>query len=289
MLYRVWVVNFSLRRLNSLPLHLPPRVYGMPIAQPVPQTGTEGELSNQRRNTMLTDGQRRNGIPRWLAVVAVLVGATVAYPQVATENEGQNKSKPLNPFGPPLRPVPQDARRAVIELSNGKKLRGLLYLTPGLRWRFYDEKAKRYLRLPLSAIRRIDAGVRKEWMEREWRFREAASNEKVYTGRTYPVRILSYRVTLKNGRVLTGRGSAVLYFVPESKEKGGKAHVGEWHKRHKLIIQERQKGKPGETLGKLVYIKSIVFDPETERATSPHRPPASEGSAQQLVPPSVPR
>jgi hypothetical protein len=38
----------------------------------------------------------------------------------------------------------------------------------------------------LKAIARIDCTVIKEWIERGWRFKENASDEKYYTGRTYP-------------------------------------------------------------------------------------------------------
>jgi len=159
--------------------------------------------------------------------------------------------EPLNPFAP--RPaVPASARTGVIQLSDGTALCGPIWLTPGKRWRFYDEKLRRYLELPLRVVERVEVEVVKEWLEKEWRFREAASNEKVYTGRKYPVRLLRFKVTLSNGRTLVGTGSTVFYVRDRKTAK---------HAR-KLILRQRQKGKPGQALKSLIYVRSIDFRPD---------------------------
>ncbi len=180
-------------------------------------------------------------IPLLVAAVAVVAGGRRAAAQ---------EPQPIHPFGP-RRSVPTEARPGVVRLSDGNALYGQLYLTPGKRWRFYDEKLKRYIELPLRVIERVEVTVAREWLEKEWRFREAASNEKVYTGRKYPARVLHYKITLINGRQLEGRGSTVLY-----------AKVPGARRARKLILRERQKGKPGQTLKQLVYVREIDFRAE---------------------------
>lgn len=199
--------------------------------------------------------------PQWAcSYLRLLLAAVLTFLSANSVAPGQETAPALNPFAP--RPaIPANARRGTVRFSNGKVLEGHIYLTPGLRWKFFDEKHKRYLQLPLRAIKRVEALVEREWMEREWRFKEAASNEKVYTGRTYPARKLKYRVTLSNGTVLVGTGSTVLYVVPES-DGSPPERSGTRSKPTKIILQQRQKGKPGEKLKDLVYVKSIEFDAE---------------------------
>ena len=172
-------------------------------------------------------------------------------------------SRPINPFGT-RRPQPSDAPPGVVRLSNGKVYCGDVYLTPGKRWRFYDEKLSRYVELPLRVVRRVQVEVVREWLEKEWRFREAANNEKVYTGRKYPARILRFKVTLINGRQLVGRGSTVLY-----------VRTGGTRRAKKFILKERQKGKPGQSLKQLVYVQEIDFRPEVVEQY--RQPAAREG------------
>lgn len=195
----------------------------------------------------------------------------LSVPPLTTAQEPSSPN-PVNPFAS-VNPVPSEAKKGAIHFSDGRIIRGDIYLTPGLRWRFFDEKTHRYLQLPLSIIERVEAIVEREWMEREWRFKEAGSDVKVYTGRTYPARILRHRVTLRNGRVLEGRGSTVLYVQPEP-TPDRQTEPGHPPRPVKVILQERQKGRPGESLKDLVYVKKIEFGtPSEEHDTeSPDRP-----------------
>lgn len=91
----------------------------------------------------------------------------------------------LNPFGknPAAR---DDAIPGSCTLSDGRVLRGKVYLTRDHRLKIYDEQLERQREVPLAAVRKIECVVEKEWLEKEWRFKENANDEKFFTGRTYP-------------------------------------------------------------------------------------------------------
>ena len=90
----------------------------------------------------------------------------------------------IDPFGqaPAAR---EDGIPGYIELSDGTVRPGLIYLTRDMRLKVYDEQLQRQREAPLQAVKQIECNVKREWMEREWRFKETTSDEKVYTGRSY--------------------------------------------------------------------------------------------------------
>jgi len=159
---------------------------------------------------------------------------------------GQVEEPPaINPFGKRSR-VREDAVPGYIEMSDGKVYVGRIYLTRDARLRIYDDRLKRQRDVPLRVVKQITSQVQKEWMEKEWRFREAANATKVYTGRSYPARIYVHTIELKDGRKITGPLSALVYLRPED---GGRAK--------KFILHKRHKGEVGQTLAQLVYVKRI--------------------------------
>lgn len=196
----------------------------------------------------------------WLAFLIcgpILVGAST---------RGDDEPPPLNPFKRPAASPPvarDDAVPGYVELSDGSLHLGSLYLTRDTRLKVYDGQLQRQREIPLSAIRRIDAVVQNEWLEKEWRFRENANNEKVFTGRSYPVREYSHDITLQDGRVVRGPLSAIVYVQPDSE---GKAE------RH--LLHKRDKGPVGAELKSLIYVKTIELGAAAataarQRSTSP--------------------
>ena len=159
----------------------------------------------------------------------------------------QEEPPAINPFGTRRR-VREDAVPGYIETSDGKIFPGRIYLTRDARFRIYDEQLKRHRDVPLRVVKKIEATVQKEWMEKEWRFREAADWTKVYTGRSYPSRIYVHTIELKDGRKLTGPLSALVYLQP-----------GEGGRSKKFILHKRQKGEVGKSLDELIYVKRIVL------------------------------
>jgi hypothetical protein len=161
----------------------------------------------------------------------------------------------LNPFGPEAGAAErQDAVPGYIELSDGTIRAGRIYLTRDARLRIFDARTERQRDVPLQAVRRLDCTIQREWLEPQWRFKENASNEKVFTGRSYPAREYLHTITLSDGRTLEGPLSALVYVAPES---GGEPE--------KFLLHKRDKGPVGMTLASLVYVRSIRLGDEALR------------------------
>ena len=120
----------------------------------------------------------------------------------------------LNPFGSRAERADQkrdDAVPGYLETSDGKVHPGQITLTRDARLKIFDEQQKKHREIPLKAIKRIDCTVLKEWVEEEWRFKENASDEKYFTGRTYPAREYTHTITLQNGQKIEGTLSGIVY------------------------------------------------------------------------------
>ncbi|GAH98671.1 unnamed protein product, partial [marine sediment metagenome] len=92
---------------------------------------------------------------------------------------------PLAPVGPPAR----QARPATVVFSDGSKRSGQVWLTPGKRLKIFERAQEKYREFALADVVRIDVDPEKEVMERVWRWKEHAFDEKVYTGEAYPWRM----------------------------------------------------------------------------------------------------
>lgn len=155
----------------------------------------------------------------------------------------------INPFGATA-PEREDALPGYVELSDGSVHPGRVYLTREARLKVFDETEKRFRDVPLRAVKRIDCAVLKEWVEREWRFRENANDEKVYTGRNYPSREYVHTLTLTDGRTIRGPLSAIVYVQPSE----GKAV--------RFLLHKRDKGPVGTDLKALKYVRSVRLGDE---------------------------
>lgn len=186
-----------------------------------------------------------------------------------------NEPPAINPFAP-RQVVREDAVPGYVELSDGTILVGNIYMTRDKRLKIYDEALKRQREIPLSAVAQIECRVLKEWMEKEYRFRETTRDEKYYTGRTYPAREYEHVITLKDGRQITGGLAELLYVEPLSQE-GSMAGSGE---PTRVILHKRQKGEIGQTLKQLVYVKMVKLGDEAlaEGKVKLNRLPKSAGS-----------
>lgn len=168
----------------------------------------------------------------------------------------------LNPFGPRAESRP-DAFLGKVEFSDGNALQGQIYLTRDARLKIYDGQLKRHRDVPLKAVVQIDCTVKKEWLEKEWRFKQNADDEKVYTGRSYPAREYVHTITLRDGRTIVGPLSAIVYV-----EGGGVSEP------QKFLLHKRQKGEAGQTLDELIYVRRIDLNPDH---LSAHEPGAATG------------
>ena len=175
------------------------------------------------------------------AIVSLLVGLSALY---AAEPPA------IRPFGraPSER---EDAVPGCVELSDGSIHPGLIYLTRGKPLQVYDQQTQRLQEIPLRAVQRIECTVKREWIEREWKFKETTSDEKMYTGRRYSAREYLHTITLGDGRTITSPLSAIVYVEPQRQGKS-----------EQFLLNKRAKGELGQDLKSLVYVKSIKLGKE---------------------------
>ena len=107
-----------------------------------------------------------------------------------------------------------------------------------------------YEYVPVPAVREIETIVEWERMEKEWRFKEAGSAEKVYTGREYAARKFAYRLTLLGGHTITG------HIV------GQPLYLARGEAADRFVLHDRQKGPLDTRLEDLVYLERVVLDEE---------------------------
>jgi len=235
----------------------------------------------------------------WLAVFLVIGGATSAggpesAPAAADitlleEEAGAGGESPASPFaepGDPGTPGPRtDAVPGYVELSSGAKIFGRIYTTRGKRLKIFNVEKEIYEYVPVPAVREIETIVEWERMEREWRFKEAGSPEKVYTGRSYAARKFAYRLTLLGGHTITGHiVGQPLYVGRPSRASGssdgsnddgrpsagsGRSRAGSRDQGDRFVLHDRQKGPLDTTLEDLVYLKRVVLHEEERPADSP--------------------
>ena len=182
----------------------------------------------------------------------------------------------LNPFGP--RPVArEDARPGYVEMSNGEIFVGQVHLTRDHRLKIYDADLERQREIPLRVVKQVEAKVKKEWIEKEWRFKELANDEKYFTGRTYPVREYLHTITLEDGRTISGPLSGIVYVKLGSPggRQPGMMYPPEV-KVERVRLHKRDKGPIGSDLESLRYVKSIKLgekaSAEGRRKAQKYRP-----------------
>jgi hypothetical protein len=156
----------------------------------------------------------------------------------------------------------EDAVPGYVELSDGSIHPGQIYLTRDKRLKIADEQLQRQREVPLSAVKRIDCTIKKEWLEKEWKFKELTQDEKMYTGRSYPTREYVHTITLNDGRTISGGMSAIVYVQPGDDYTTKSATSPSETKAEQFILNKRNKGEIGEDLPSLVYVKSIKLGKE---------------------------
>ncbi|MBN2711106.1 MAG: hypothetical protein JXR97_01535 [Planctomycetes bacterium] len=157
-----------------------------------------------------------------------------------------------------------------VEFSDGvKRDKASLFCRPEYEITVFVEKEKQRYKIRLGEIASLSAIVAEEALEKEWRWKEGGSDEKIYTGKAYPWRKHSFEIVKRDGTVIAGNltsGFPVTLSWEETVQlEDGKVEVKV--KKGKYIIRPRDKGELGMTLDELVYIKKITFTdnlPEAE-------------------------
>jgi hypothetical protein len=174
----------------------------------------------------------------------------------------------LNPFArnPAMAGEREDAIPGYVEMSDGSIHYGRLYLTRDKRIQIYDATIERQREIPLDKVAQLECKVMKEWIEKDWRFKELALDEKLYSGKSYPAREYKYALTLQDGRTIEGSTSGIVYLIPGDY---GPTKPGEYRPEgdpERYFLHKRDKGKVGEQLKDLKYVKSIKLGEEAFQA-----------------------
>jgi len=187
----------------------------------------------------------------------VSVGMTLGNIRVVSAQE----PPPINPFGSTTAQR-EDALPGYVELSDGSIHPGHIYLTRDKRLKIADEQSQRQREVPLSAVKQINCTIKKEWLEKEWKFKELTKDEKMYTGRSYPVREYEHTITLNDGRTISGGLAEIVYVQPIDNNTAKSGASRPEIKTEQFILNKRNKGEIGEDLHSLVYVKSIKLGKE---------------------------
>ncbi|MGB2781975.1 MAG: hypothetical protein WBD63_10905 [Phycisphaerae bacterium] len=191
------------------------------------------------------------------AMVIAFLGGLVG-PASSSATPGQGA--PASPFAEATEEEQRkDAVPGWVELSSGAKIFGRIYTTRAKRLKIFNVEKEIYEYVPVPAVREIETIVEWERMEKEWRFKEAGSAEKVYTGREYAARKFAYRLTLLGGHVITGHiVGQPLYVARPSRASGSNDEGGV----ERFVLHDRQKGPLDTRLEDLVYLERVVLDEE---------------------------
>jgi len=138
---------------------------------------------------------------------------------------------------------------ATVRLSDGTTVTGSVYI-PDDRIQIYDETVKRRYTVRPAELKRIETIIEKQGLEEKWLFRESGLDDKVRTGRYYPVREYRTRATFHDGRQVNGHVIAKTVYVKTGEKK------------LRYILRHKHEGEVGEHLSDLLYVRSIDFLPE---------------------------
>jgi len=135
---------------------------------------------------------------------------------------------------------------ATVELSDGTRIEGAVGV-PNDALLIYNEARRRRYTVRLAEISSLLTAIEWQGMAEKWIFRESGSDEKIYTGRYYPVRHYLATITFNDGKQLSGRiMPKTLYVKSEGKTR-------------RFILRAKQEGKVGQKLSDLLYVRRITF------------------------------
>ncbi|MHC4874009.1 MAG: hypothetical protein ACYTFY_19340 [Planctomycetota bacterium] len=107
---------------------------------------------------------------------------------------------------------------------------------------------KKVVTLKLEQLRSLTFGLEREMLIKKWIQPEAGQARKEYSGKDYPVRYLKTVAQLSNGDKYTGHLYTTVFYI--SGEEGAE----------KLVVKSKIRGKAGQSLEELKYLKKIAFN-----------------------------
>jgi hypothetical protein len=148
-----------------------------------------------------------------------------------------------------------ERRPGTIKMSSGEELKGDIWFTDG-RLRIYeglDVADGKYVNVQQSELVSIVFSVKEQSMEKAWRFKNAGSDEKEYTGGEAPLINMKSDTKLASGKTLTGHLMTIPVFIRI------KSPDGMDYEDKKFLLKYQHKGKSGEQYKDVIYVASIVF------------------------------
>ncbi len=191
---------------------------------------------------------------------AVAVGAAAAEPPAEPPPA---EEKPPNPFGE-VKPERADALPGRILLSDGKDIRGRLYLTRDKKIELFDTRRQEWNKLELKDLERLDISVEKEETVKEWRWKENGSDVKVDTGRTKVDRTYKCAATKADGTKIGGHLRGTVIYVQEKDDAEARRFFLLWNQPGPEDFDQ----KPED----LIYVKAVILGGEAAK------PAKSDGS-----------
>ena len=152
-----------------------------------------------------------------------------------------NQQPAINNSSSPRRALP-----GIIITSDAKLYFGDIYTTRDTPCKVFDRRTGVLRFIPWRLIVSLTSKIEWERRQKQWRFREGGFDQKVYTGKSYPARKTYYIVKLRNGAAITG-------------DLAGPLFIRYHGKTNRLILHKRDKGRLGQTLADLVYIRKVIF------------------------------
>jgi hypothetical protein len=157
-------------------------------------------------------------------------------------NEGRN------PFDTKGNFSREDAMPGAALLSDGQLMAGWVYTTRDHDLRVWQEASKRWVQVPMVTVLSITAVVGEEKMEPEWRWEGMGVPTKVFTGKEFPTRELTWTLHLIDDSTITGPIKGQPIWIENDDNKYGP-----------FVLNETTKGDLGQKLKDLIYIQKIVI------------------------------
>jgi hypothetical protein len=152
-----------------------------------------------------------------------------------------------NPFGAVDKTKRTDGLPGVAILSDGKIIPGLLLTTRDKNWEVWVEQEQRWRHIPPVLVLSITTVVVEGSMDKEWRWKEMGSDERVFTGRERPIRRYLYKFHLIDDTTLTGAVKGQPLWIDSDGKRSGP-----------YLLQERTAGDYGQSLKDFVYLQRVV-------------------------------
>ena len=157
--------------------------------------------------------------------------------------------------GEPESPIKQDRpksdhqRWGYLVMSTDLRIDGLVWTTATKPIRIFDRKKSGFRDVKWKKVQRIQQSPDKDWLEREWRWKEGGNDVKVYTDRYYRAAKFRTIITLKTGEKIVGDAVAPIFAATKKK-----LYRLELHKRFKSAKPATKK-----ELKPLLYIRELML------------------------------